>query len=257
MPGKKHEVADDLEAFIHVLRWMCLRFYDISIRASQLRNYVFTAFDNYSIIDGEEVGGDVKLAQIVEGVSGFSLGRNTALGTLLRKLALLCQEHYLAAYPTLVDPIGSGAVPTSHPDSKSESGSEGDSESEPESEEEADKLPLQVSTRATPPPTQQPPMPTHHPVLSSHDEIIAAFTSALQDKKSWERVVKGGDRFAAFKDSPLYQMWRESSSIQSSVKRSRDQVSEGLHDKARPTKLARIQTGTGTPLESVEEEAGR
>ncbi|EPS95080.1 hypothetical protein FOMPIDRAFT_1133186, partial [Fomitopsis schrenkii] len=25
-PGKKHEVADDIESFVHVFRWMCLRF---------------------------------------------------------------------------------------------------------------------------------------------------------------------------------------------------------------------------------------
>lgn len=257
IPGKKHQVSDDLEAFIHVLRWMCLRFYDAGIPSSELRDYVSAIFDNYTIVDGEEVGGHIKLIQIAQGVSGVSLGGDNVMETLLDRLALLCQQHYHAEYLSLIEPQQhSGSTPRPSGLAPAEFGAESEAESE-EEEETADEPPLQASTSTALPPNRLPSAPTPQAVLSSHDYIIAAFTSALQDKRSWERVVKGGDRFAAFKDPPVYQIWLESSSIQSSVKRSRDQASEGSQDKARPTKLARTQTGTGTPLESVEEEVGR
>ena len=257
IPGKKHQVPDNLEAFIHVLQWMCLHFYSTGIPSSKLREYVSTIFDNYTIVDGEEVGGHIKLTQIAQGISGISLGHNNVMGTILDRLALLCQQHYFSEYLSLIEPQQhSGSTPRLSGPAPTESVAESEAESE-EEEEMADKPLLQASTSMALLPNQLSSVLTPQAVLSSHDYIIVTFTSALQDKGSWDRVVKGGDRFAAFKDSPVYQMWLESSSIQSSVKRSRDQASEGSHDKARPTKLARTQTGTGTPLESVEEEVGR
>ena len=48
-----------------------------------------------------------------------------------------------------------------------------------------------------------------------YDAIIAAFTSALKDRRQWDNMNRGEDRFAAFEDSPVYQVpWLESSSIQ-------------------------------------------
>lgn len=47
-PEKKHELADDLEAFIHTLRWTCLRFYDTGI---ELCHYVSSIFEAHKVVD--------------------------------------------------------------------------------------------------------------------------------------------------------------------------------------------------------------
>ena len=104
IPGKKHQVPDNLEAFIHVLQWMCLHFYSTGIPSSKLCEYVSTIFDNYTIVNGEEVGGHIKLTQIAQGISGISLGHNNVMGTILDRLALLCQQHYFSEYLSLIEP---------------------------------------------------------------------------------------------------------------------------------------------------------
>ena len=101
-PGHfQHAVWHDLESFIHVLHWMCLRFHmtDYST-ARDLRNHVRMLYtDAYRGVDGVSYGGDIKLRTLLAGRIPFqlqngSVGRRKGLHTLLAALSKLYGEHY-------------------------------------------------------------------------------------------------------------------------------------------------------------------
>ena len=103
-PGKVHEISDDIEAFVHVLRWMTLRFYPHAWtgRHEQLRQHVMTQFECCDICSGEvvDVGGVVKKKDLLFGENVVCLEEvDTPLGKLLDELRLICQEHYRATEP--------------------------------------------------------------------------------------------------------------------------------------------------------------
>ena len=103
-PGKVHEISDDIESFVHVLRWMCLRFYPHILTGSheELSIYVMAHFEGCYIRSGEDVdvGGAVKKKDLLRGVDVVDLiASDTPLGKLLDELRLICQEHYRATEP--------------------------------------------------------------------------------------------------------------------------------------------------------------
>ena len=103
-PGKVHEISDDIEAFVHVLRWMTLRFYPHGWTGlhDQLRYHVITHFERYDIRSGEvvDVGGMEKKAVMLDGADVVRLkAANSPLGKLLDELRWICQEHYRATEP--------------------------------------------------------------------------------------------------------------------------------------------------------------
>ena len=103
-PGKVHEISDDIESFVHVLRWMCLRFYehDLTGLHEQLRQHVMTQFEGYDIRSGEvvDVGGKQKKHAMLQGTDVVLLkAADSPLGKLLDELRTICREHYQATEP--------------------------------------------------------------------------------------------------------------------------------------------------------------
>lgn len=236
-PGKKNEVADDIESFIHVFRWMCLRFYQTSLATDELYHHILGVYEACNTRDdGQDLGGSSKRSMILQGACGFELiGGKSALSELVDDLTQICQEHYLALQPATTDETPAGDN-TSGPSMDPQS----------QTKQNALMRDLQRAKKTSAPP---PPPPTYTKTLSSHDVVIGAFAVALmKDKHAWNKIPKSKDRFLEFKDSPLFQHWFNNSSLQSTGKRSLESDSSAN----RPAKHAR--RGTGSRLESVTED---
>jgi len=98
-PGTKaHEVADDIESFIHVIVWLSLRFHAhrtlIAEETIRLIEYIYDHRWNFQGRPGVVVGGYGKLDWITKGEPPVQIYKNPPLSGLLSDLALLCQQHY-------------------------------------------------------------------------------------------------------------------------------------------------------------------
>ncbi|KAI0727750.1 hypothetical protein C8Q72DRAFT_781077 [Fomitopsis betulina] len=103
-PGKKHELADDLEALVHVLRWMSLRFYKHILTGlhTQLSQHIVSVFESSDFVHGEreDVGGGIKYLSMLKGQDVVSLtAAETPLARLLEELTEICRDHYQATEP--------------------------------------------------------------------------------------------------------------------------------------------------------------
>ncbi|KAH9936633.1 uncharacterized protein B0H18DRAFT_1101093 [Fomitopsis serialis] len=105
-----HEVWHDLESFIHVLHWMCLRFHitDASADIKNLINHVSAIYDHsHKNASGSSVGGYQKLRIMQNGdvpfrLIGGSAGLQTpGLHRLFLALAALYKEQYKWLEPQL------------------------------------------------------------------------------------------------------------------------------------------------------------
>ena len=100
-PGKKHELADDLKAFVHILCWMCLCFYKHTLTSlhEQLSLLVVSVFEASDKVYGEneDVGGGIKHDMMLQGDVVVTLNASEMLlAALLRELAEICHDHYQA-----------------------------------------------------------------------------------------------------------------------------------------------------------------
>ncbi|EPS95907.1 hypothetical protein FOMPIDRAFT_100056 [Fomitopsis schrenkii] len=235
-PGKRHEIADDIESFIHSFRWMCLRFYETLLATDELRHHILSIYEaSKPRADGQDIGGGAKQSLMLQGASGFVLvGGRSVLSELVDDLAKICQEHYSTFEPNTTDEEPTG-------DGRNEPGTESTSQAK------QNELLLSLRRQARKAPAVPP--PTYTETLSSHDAVKAAFASALfKGDLLWNRVSKQEDRFIEFKDSPLFQHWFNS--LQSSGKRPLEL--DNSTDRPGPAKHARRETGSR--LESVTED---
>ena len=75
-PGKfPHEVWHDLESFIHVLHWCCLRFHEteFSDDIDELQTHIYSLYDFHSTKCGISTGGAQKLHVLLGGSIPFDL----------------------------------------------------------------------------------------------------------------------------------------------------------------------------------------
>ncbi|KAF9801215.1 hypothetical protein IEO21_10176 [Rhodonia placenta] len=115
-PGmKQHEVSDDLESFMHVLTWLCLRFHKHD-NSQGLQDYVTSLYDLASRNPKTKLmeGGQMKMKFISEGVSFVDLSERSLLKTLVCTLALLCKQHYAAIDLTGYLDKGADAIDVRH-----------------------------------------------------------------------------------------------------------------------------------------------
>ena len=101
-PGHfQHAVWHDLESFIHVLHWMCLRFHTTNkIRVEDLYDCVEIHYSRaHRDQDGISYGGGAKLQLLLDGRTPFelwggSVDKRKGLHSLLVALSHLYSEHY-------------------------------------------------------------------------------------------------------------------------------------------------------------------
>ncbi|GBE84788.1 predicted protein [Sparassis crispa] len=94
-PGRRYEVSDDLESFMHVVNWLALKWYRRHLRiANTLRQHVADTCDKWTRLDGYDVGGERKLLRIRIGKVPFRLTIKGGLSSLSERLVELCHERY-------------------------------------------------------------------------------------------------------------------------------------------------------------------
>jgi hypothetical protein len=93
----QHELADDLESFLHVLGWVALRFTRHSMTPKALTSLLNNMFDDsYSEDDGYARGGSTKESYLVSGKmtknAGFS---DSILTALIKDVTDTCAVRYI------------------------------------------------------------------------------------------------------------------------------------------------------------------
>ncbi|KAH9932241.1 uncharacterized protein B0H18DRAFT_51524 [Fomitopsis serialis] len=251
-PGKMHEVADDLESIVHILRLTCLRFYkhNMSDVPDELRSHVIQVYEAQEIVNGKAVGGAEKHNHMLQGYLGAILvDSETPLAKLLSNLADICKKHYLVVEPPKANPAQATAV--APPADEDEMATELETIASHRSrwplqdtgETRQDQVEVPKST------SSRPPSP-----LDNHEAIMRAFYDALNTRPTdkWRSPVKCSDQFATFKDSPLIQSTIERSSQQSSGSKRKLEI--GSVDLAKPGPSKRAKATTTGGLQSLPEE---
>ncbi|EPS97056.1 hypothetical protein FOMPIDRAFT_1052751 [Fomitopsis schrenkii] len=210
-PGRfPHAVWHDLESFIHIFYWCCLRFHktDCSHNSDQLQLRTHTLYDFHSTKNGISVGGDDKLLMLRQGKLPFYLLGGSfdpalpredptkpgyGLTELLTSLSSLCKEHYKsleAEIPELATTSSSKPVPAAEPANVAVV---------------SDEVRSGVGRRRRTTQYVKPEEPAR-PVLSDHTEILALLDTALYTGPNyWIYHTKEPDQFAQFKSSPAAQ----------------------------------------------------
>ncbi|KAH9841800.1 uncharacterized protein C8Q71DRAFT_829062 [Rhodofomes roseus] len=188
-------VSHDLESFIHVLHWMCLKFHntDYSRIPLRLRRHVAILYNERDgQVQGQFTGGFEKMKHMQDGRVPFALeggsakGKCVGLHMLLGKLAALYKEHYAWLKPQ----FPSSNPPTSPKRSvlrvsvvRGQLPPARDSAPEPPDSEEATTVEKPAK-----------------PVLQSHKQIIAVFGKVLaMAEDGWILDKKTEDKFAPYR----------------------------------------------------------
>ncbi|KAI0727012.1 hypothetical protein C8Q72DRAFT_887002 [Fomitopsis betulina] len=256
-PGRfRHEVWHDLESFIHVFHWCCVRFYEttfyrINDDINELQKFVSLQYDAHSTVNGISVGGRHKLAMLRGGAVPFCLAAGSfdaaltrddplragyGLDELLTSLALLYKEHYqwlAKRIPGVARPSNSKEAPgpASQPAPSTFGG-------------------LDFGERTRTAPEFQSLKPAQ-PVLRDHTAFLALLYEAVRIHPScWIYHPKLPDNFAKFKYSSAAQ--RANASSQSSGKRpanatenalKRPKMDSSVHASSSTSQLVPISEG--------------
>ena len=226
-PGHfQHAVWHDLESFIHVLHWMCLRFHmtDYST-ARDLCNHVRMLYtDAYRGVDGVSYGGDMKLRTLLAGRIPFqlqngSVGQPRGLHSLLVALSKLYGEHYAWLQATSQLPVKVEAEVCPRPPENITQDAE--EELGPSASEHARSAILSMENITVEPP---PPPKDPEPVLD-YEHVGKAFEWVLIGPGDWIDDPKSSDdHFALFSTlnaQPAVTKRRSNGSSEQREKRSR------------------------------------
>ncbi|KAL4254981.1 hypothetical protein ABKN59_003941 [Abortiporus biennis] len=94
-PSKHHELADDLESFIHVINWFCLRFHHPELFPEDIIEGLSIVYFSIRNVNGYDLGSMKKLYLMQEGKGYFELQNvNEGLSRLVTRLSKLCMKHY-------------------------------------------------------------------------------------------------------------------------------------------------------------------
>ncbi|KAH9936639.1 uncharacterized protein B0H18DRAFT_950850 [Fomitopsis serialis] len=242
-----HAVWHDLESFIHVLHWMCLRFHvtNFSRNTKMLHKHVSAVYDaSFPSPDGTSVGGEEKLMMMRAGTVPFELVGGSAdrstpgLHCLLTELAELYKSHYKWLKPRL---------PASHPYVASSVAPSVVSE---ELDPGLDLIPIpdkRLTTSRLQPEVQEIPA---NSVLEDHKEMKMVFEDVLRPQGGpWTYDDKTGDNFAYFNTS----MDLQSRLSRESVKRSADNSVDDRPDKRIRSDTSSVPVSSTSLLGSIAE----
>ncbi|KAI0077219.1 hypothetical protein K474DRAFT_1697867 [Panus rudis PR-1116 ss-1] len=96
-PAKPHELADDLESFVHIINLSALQFHKHNLDPEELGDHLYLNYLNWGTRGNVIAGCDAKIESVKEGDPGFELQdipENVNLSAIIKKLMELCQEHY-------------------------------------------------------------------------------------------------------------------------------------------------------------------
>jgi hypothetical protein len=97
-PSKEHTCEDDLESFVHVLTWLCLRYMKTTLSANTkgLADTITDLYESYRVGDNEVTGGRGKSHFFMAGLwRDFVVIGNPPLTKLIQDLRGLFKDRYL------------------------------------------------------------------------------------------------------------------------------------------------------------------
>ncbi|KAI0785637.1 hypothetical protein C8Q75DRAFT_735495 [Abortiporus biennis] len=220
-PSKQHELADDLESFIHVIHWFCLRFHHHNLTPIAIAEKLSTVYFSVEKINGYDLGRENKLDLMQEGRRCFrqKVGQvNDGLRLLVKDLSAECVKHYGSIdFQTLekernellnLEPPQSLPAqpehnsvfqePNSDADSDSDSGSGSDSDSEEEEQTTVSpngnsKLKSKSSMSKT----------TPSPFIN-HSKFLKLLKKYLKKPSYWKLQDKIADQFSSVVSHSMY-----------------------------------------------------
>lgn len=240
-PGKKpYELSDDLESFVHILNWFCLRYHPHNC-LTDLQTHVEYVYHGMEIDSKQHIviGGHQKLRFLKSGQLFVELSDASPLKTLVEDLARICREHYAKIDLSKFDVV-------KKTDRAIDSDGDGDAglaaitkfaKTQYADTQEVVKPSPQVGIAEM--------SSNRPPALSTHRAIMYAFACALETKGTW-LVDKQGDQFV-FRSGSREPPVRSSIAMSdSSLKRKPEDA--GLDREASaPRKLPRSEGKTRKP----------
>ncbi|OSX56276.1 hypothetical protein POSPLADRAFT_1062765 [Postia placenta MAD-698-R-SB12] len=93
---KQHELADDMESFVHLTNWLVLKWHKHKLtgKMALLSHHINVVYDAYSKYDKFDVGGDSKLEKMRSKDVPFKPVASPVLQKLTKDLAKFCYEHH-------------------------------------------------------------------------------------------------------------------------------------------------------------------
>ncbi|KAI0782583.1 hypothetical protein C8Q75DRAFT_787513 [Abortiporus biennis] len=98
-PNKQHDLADDLESFVHIIYWFAIRFHHHGLTPVQIAMKLSNIYLHAEKVNGFDIGSEDKITLMKSGKPCFVLNNsnqkvNKGLRVIVEKLAQYCQEHY-------------------------------------------------------------------------------------------------------------------------------------------------------------------
>lgn len=246
----------DLESFIHVLHWCCLRFHKTNFThdINALQAHIHSLYDMYTTEGGVSIGGAHKLQIMLEGSTPFILPKRSlparnatrskipgyGLRQLLASLSALYKEHYewlevQGKLPDLVTTAQPEEPIITEPEEQEAYVDDKPRSETDENEQDSHVLEVEESAR---------------PMLGDHTAILQLLNQALNLRNhKWIYDPKLPDNFAKFKNSPPAQ--RASASSQS-LKR----LVDGSTDDEKQVKRTKRDDGSAHASASTSRQLG-
>ncbi|KAI0785649.1 hypothetical protein C8Q75DRAFT_735507 [Abortiporus biennis] len=98
-PNKQHDLADDLESFVHIIYWFCIRFHHHDLTPDEIAAELSTTYLHGHKVNGFDIGSKKKIKLMRSGQPFIDLNKsnkmvNKGLYVIAEKLAQYCKEHY-------------------------------------------------------------------------------------------------------------------------------------------------------------------
>lgn len=110
-PRKLCAVSDDMESFVHVVKWLALKYHKHGCMPSLLESYVFNVYEDFALEKGTYIGCSAKLNEMQHALWSYRLeSGEQSLEHLIIQLLGLCKEHYAAVEADILPcpPLPSG-----------------------------------------------------------------------------------------------------------------------------------------------------
>ncbi|KAI0724865.1 hypothetical protein C8Q72DRAFT_856311 [Fomitopsis betulina] len=238
-PGKKHELADDLEAFVHVLCWETLRFYEhlTTGHHNQLSQRIVCFFEACDMVgtDNDDIGGDFKYNAMLNGFDIVELkASESPLARLLQELTEICREHYKATEPK---PTITGHSEVKHVNAHLKN---------------SHKVIAKQYSRSTQTQSVVSAAAPKQAKLSSHAAIFGAFGRAVSAGiEEWRALVKTEDQFERPQyKSTLMQRTLERSTVSKQISAGSKRALE--EEEGRPDRSKRARGATQSAVSELE-----
>ncbi|KAH8100113.1 hypothetical protein BXZ70DRAFT_206800 [Cristinia sonorae] len=195
-PLKPNELADDLEAFYHVLSLFALRYHDHGMSTDDLKDILQSVFYAYKFDRGHWIGSAAKYRRMASGELPCELNGSSPFGEILRDMAHIIQQHYKSLHKTLE----AFALPKTQTSGITPQMSSDPGSNQPLVQKSVVARYIDTTAAKIKRPARKPSVvaPAGERALDSHIELYAVLDDTLRDipEENWDPKDKLPDQFA-------------------------------------------------------------